>query len=121
MRFSSPLAAAAAALVAATAAQAETPRGAADRLDAFLDRFEGIEPGYAVVAVTADEVLLNRVEGVRRARERAERDQHVGDVDAHAARLVEQETLDQDVDRPEHGVQVHDRRVHRDLRGQRPS
>lgn len=67
MRFSSPLAVAAAALVAATAAQAETPQGAADRLDAFLDRFEGIEPGYAVVAVTADEVLLNRVEGVRRA------------------------------------------------------
>ena len=65
MRFRLPLTAAAAALMTAAGALAETPQGAADRLDAFLDRFGGIEPGYAVVAVTADDVLLNRVEGVR--------------------------------------------------------
>jgi len=65
MRFHSALAAAAAALLSTTGALAETPQGAAERLDAFLDRFGGIEPGYAVVAVTADDVLLNRVEGVR--------------------------------------------------------
>lgn len=64
MRFSSLIAVSAAALLTATAA-AETPQGAANRLDAFLDGFEGIEPGYAVVVVTADGVLLNRVEGVR--------------------------------------------------------
>ena len=65
MHFFFSAAAAAAALTVAAPAIAETPQGAADRLDAFLDRFAGIEPGYAVVAVTADEILLNRVEGVR--------------------------------------------------------
>ena len=65
MRIRLSLAAAAAALLTATGALAETPQGAADRLDAFLDRFGGIEPGYAVVAVTADDVLLEHVEGVR--------------------------------------------------------
>jgi CubicO group peptidase (beta-lactamase class C family) len=65
MRIRLSLAAAAAALLSATGALAETPQGAADRLDAFLDRFGGIEPGYAVVAVTADDVLLEHVEGVR--------------------------------------------------------
>lgn len=66
MRLSLPLAAAmSAGLLAVAPAMAQTPQAAADRLDAFLDRFGGIEPGYAVVVVTADEILMNRVEGVR--------------------------------------------------------
>ncbi|WP_300544374.1 serine hydrolase domain-containing protein [Maricaulis sp.] len=59
--------AAACALACSTAVPAETPQGAAERLDAFLDRFGGIEPGYAVVVVTADDVVMNRIEGVRHA------------------------------------------------------
>ncbi|WP_138513810.1 serine hydrolase domain-containing protein [Maricaulis alexandrii] len=46
-------------------AHAETPQGAVQSLDAWLDRFEGIDPGYGVVVVTADEVLLNRTDGIR--------------------------------------------------------
>jgi CubicO group peptidase (beta-lactamase class C family) len=57
--------AAAVLLGTASAALAETPEGAAARLDAFLDRFDGIDPGYAVVVVTADEILLDRADGVR--------------------------------------------------------
>jgi len=67
MRFLSPLAAATVALLTTTAVQAETPQAAAERLNAFLDGFDGIEPGYAVVVVSADEVLMNRADGMRRA------------------------------------------------------
>ncbi|ABI64856.1 beta-lactamase [Maricaulis maris MCS10] len=49
------------------AAAAETPEGAAASLDAFLDEFPDLGPGYAVVVVTADEVLMRRVQGERRA------------------------------------------------------
>lgn len=48
-------------------AQAETPAGAAEKLDAWLDRFPDLGPGYAAVVVTADDVLLNRTTGKRRA------------------------------------------------------
>ncbi len=44
---------------------AETPEGAAQALSNWLDRFEGIDPGYGVVVVTAEDVLLNRTDGVR--------------------------------------------------------
>jgi len=57
----------AALLAAAPAALAQTPQAGAERLDAFLDRFPDLGPGYAVVAVTADEVLLMYADGVRRA------------------------------------------------------
>jgi CubicO group peptidase (beta-lactamase class C family) len=46
---------------------AETPEGAAASLDAFLDEFPDLGPGYAVVVVTADDVLMRRVMGERRA------------------------------------------------------
>ncbi len=49
------------------AAMAQTPEAAAERSDAFLDGFPDLGPGYAVVAVTADDVLLNHVQGERRA------------------------------------------------------
>ncbi len=55
------------ALTSSAGAQAETPAGAADKLDAWLDRFPDLGPGYAVVVVTADDVLLNRTIGSRRA------------------------------------------------------
>lgn len=57
--------AASSALVLSLPALAETPQAAADRLDAFLDRFEGLDPGYAVVIVTPDEIVMNRATGVR--------------------------------------------------------
>ena len=65
-RFSALLLASCAALAAAAPALPETPAGAAAQLDAFLDRFEDLGPGFGVVVVTADEVLLNRVDGVAR-------------------------------------------------------
>lgn len=46
---------------------AQTPQAGADRLAAFLDRFPELGPGYAVVAVTADEVLLTDIRGESRA------------------------------------------------------
>ena len=52
------------AATASTAAQ--TPQDAAVRMEAFLGGFPDLGPGYAVVAVTADEVLIRHVEGVRR-------------------------------------------------------
>lgn len=55
------------ALVPTAALQAETPAGAAEKLDAWLDRFPDLGPGFAVVVVSADEVLLNRTTGSRRA------------------------------------------------------
>lgn len=45
----------------------ETPLGAAGKLESFIDEVDGPGPGFAVVVVTADEVLLNYVTGVRRA------------------------------------------------------
>lgn len=48
-------------------AQAETPAGAAEKLDEWLDRFPDLGPGFAVVVVTADEMLLNRATGSRHA------------------------------------------------------
>tara|TARA_R110000868_G_scaffold120773_1_gene320568 strand:- start:3711 stop:5219 length:1509 start_codon:yes stop_codon:yes gene_type:complete len=61
------LIAAGAAILLAGTALAETPQGAAASLDAFLDRFPDLGPGYGVVVVTADEVVLNRTTGERRA------------------------------------------------------
>jgi CubicO group peptidase (beta-lactamase class C family) len=46
---------------------AQTPEAAAAKLDTFLDRFPDLGPGYAVVVVTPDEVLLRHVDGARRA------------------------------------------------------
>jgi len=61
------LTAATAALVLSPLAAAQTPEAAAERLEAFLGGFPDLGPGYAVVAVTADEVLLTHVQGDRRA------------------------------------------------------
>jgi CubicO group peptidase (beta-lactamase class C family) len=47
-------------------ALAETPEGAARQLASFLDEMPAIEPGYGVVVVTADTVLMNRTTGQRR-------------------------------------------------------
>ena len=47
------------------AALAETPEGAVRSLNDWLDRFDGIDPGYGVVVVTADDILLNRTDGIR--------------------------------------------------------
>src|SRR5262245_4007927 len=49
---------------AGASAQTSLPvETAAARLDALLDRFPNAAPGFAVVAVTADNVLLSRVRG----------------------------------------------------------
>lgn len=48
-------------------AMAQTPEAAAEKLDGFLDRFPDLGPGYAVVVVTPNDVLLRHVDGVRRA------------------------------------------------------
>ena len=61
------LAASAAALALSPLAVAQTPEAAAERLGAFLGGFPDLGPGYAVVAVTADDVLLTHVQGERRA------------------------------------------------------
>jgi CubicO group peptidase (beta-lactamase class C family) len=53
-------------LLLAGLAPAETPEGAADQLAAFLDELPMIEPGFGVVVVTADNVLMNRTTGSRR-------------------------------------------------------
>jgi len=59
---------AAAAGLATSAAHAQTIETATERMNAYIDRFEDlVGPGFAVVIVTADDVLLNRVEGVRQA------------------------------------------------------
>jgi len=57
----------AAALSLAAHAGAETPEGAAASLEAFLAEFPDLGPGYAVVVVTADDVLMRHVQGERRA------------------------------------------------------
>ena len=46
---------------------AQSPQAAAERMEDFLSGFPDLGPGYAVVAVTADEVLIRHVDGVRRA------------------------------------------------------
>lgn len=42
-----------------------TPQEAADKLKQFIIEVPNLEPGYAIVAVTKDEVLLNHVTGIR--------------------------------------------------------
>jgi len=59
------LIAVAAALAIAVRAMAQSPEVAADRMEVFLSGFPDLGPGYAVVAVTADDVVLNRVWGER--------------------------------------------------------
>jgi CubicO group peptidase (beta-lactamase class C family) len=61
------LATTALALIATGASFAETPQGAADKLEVFLGRFPDLGPGYAVIVVTEDDILLNHVQGERRA------------------------------------------------------
>lgn len=51
----------------ASPAAAQTPQAAAERMQAFLDRFPEAGPGYAVVAVSAEETLLMDVRGEARA------------------------------------------------------
>ncbi|MEM9533534.1 MAG: serine hydrolase domain-containing protein [Pseudomonadota bacterium] len=46
---------------------AASPREAADQLSTFIDDIPGLGPGYATVVVTAEQVLLNKVSGLRRA------------------------------------------------------
>ena len=54
-------------LLTSTAVLAETPQAAAVQLDEFLSRFPDLGPGYAVVVVTADEIVMNSTRGDRRA------------------------------------------------------
>ncbi|SDM28467.1 serine hydrolase domain-containing protein [Maricaulis salignorans] len=61
------LAAISALLLTGTATLAETPQVAAAQLDEFLDRFPDLGPGFAVVIVTADDIIMNRTQGERRA------------------------------------------------------
>lgn len=42
-----------------------TPQKAADKLEAFIGGFPDLGPGYAIVAVSKDKVLLNHVQGIR--------------------------------------------------------
>ena len=58
--------AAVSALALAVPAYAQNPEAAVERLEDYLDAFPDLGPGYAAVVVTADEVLMRRVEGVRR-------------------------------------------------------
>ncbi|KZN49440.1 serine hydrolase domain-containing protein [Pseudoalteromonas luteoviolacea] len=44
---------------------AVTPQQAAEKLKQFIEDVPSLEPGYAVVAVTKNEVLLNHVQGIR--------------------------------------------------------
>lgn len=55
------------ALVMPGAALSQTPRDASERLVSFLQTVPDLGPGYAVVAVTPEEVVLTHVQGVRRA------------------------------------------------------
>lgn len=60
------LGASAAALTFTPAALAQDIPSATERMEAYLDQFSGVVgPGFAVVVVTADDVLIERVEGVR--------------------------------------------------------
>lgn len=59
--------AAATALALCPMSLAQTPEAAAERLEAFLGGFPDLGPGYAVVAVTAEDTLLTWIDGERRA------------------------------------------------------
>jgi CubicO group peptidase (beta-lactamase class C family) len=51
-----------------SAAIAQDIPTATERMEAYLDRFSGtVGPGFAVTVVTADDILINRIEGVRNA------------------------------------------------------
>ncbi len=54
-------------LLVSITTHATTPSEAARKLDRFIDEIPQLGPGYAAVVVTADEILLNKVTGVRRA------------------------------------------------------
>ena len=54
-------------LVTTAPVVADTPEAAAARLEDFLARIPDLGPGYAVVVVTEDDVILNHVQGDRRA------------------------------------------------------
>ncbi len=58
-------------LLSSCIGHAQTPQTAAEKLDGFLDRFPDLGPGYAVVVVTPDGVLLRHTDGVRRAETQA--------------------------------------------------
>ncbi|MEN0652679.1 MULTISPECIES: serine hydrolase domain-containing protein [Hyphobacterium] len=52
----------------APAALAQDIPSATERMEAYLDQFSGVVgPGFAVIVVTADDVLIERVEGLRNA------------------------------------------------------
>ncbi len=70
MRFKKLLISATIALSSFNAFSA-TPEQAAEKLESFLQGFPELGPGYAVVAVTADKVLLNYVDGERNAKTKA--------------------------------------------------
>ncbi|MBI1237027.1 MAG: serine hydrolase [Alphaproteobacteria bacterium] len=58
----------AAVIALAPSASAQDIPSATERMNAYLDNFSGVVgPGFAVVVVTEDDVLINRVEGVRNA------------------------------------------------------
>lgn len=55
------------ALAMAAPACPQTPEAAVERLDGVIDGLSGLGPGYSVVVVTADDALMRRVDGERRA------------------------------------------------------
>ncbi|WP_394692767.1 serine hydrolase domain-containing protein [Hyphobacterium sp.] len=58
----------AAAMALAPSALAQDLSSATERMNAYLDQFSDVVgPGFAVVVVTEDDVLINRVEGLRNA------------------------------------------------------
>ena len=54
-------------LIVSHQATAQSPQAAAEKMEHFLSRFPDRGPGFGVVIVTPDEVLLRYVDGVRRA------------------------------------------------------
>jgi CubicO group peptidase (beta-lactamase class C family) len=53
---------------ATSAANAQNIESATTRMEAYLDQFEDVVgPGFSVVVVTADDILINRTAGVRHA------------------------------------------------------
>ena len=67
MRMIAVCAVLAAAMTGPTAEAQDIP-AATERMNDYLDRFsDSVGPGYAVVIVTADDVLINRAEGLRQA------------------------------------------------------
>lgn len=55
-------------MLISAASYAATPKEAAEKLESFLGKFPDLGPGYAVVVVTPDEVVLDYVDGERDAR-----------------------------------------------------